>query len=584
MAYATKFEWILFDPTTIPYLNMLAVFQLSIVSSIFFKQVTGNKKMSTASEKEIRSWPRLTLRLFLCSTIVVLWMLILWSLVSDLSARGTPVFESAANALSACFVLLSSQTALLFFLVHAHRKGQSFQVTGAWIASIANVGYSVFVIINQFNRTQCQTITINGFQIVFLVSNLLLAAACNKRSFHGMKQSGKRSQKQASVPSFFFYHWITQVVITGWSKDLSLNDLPSPPTESLSRNLKEIVHPILQCKTATSFMLYILKAQRTRLIEIAFLSIVFNTSQLLIAFSTKRLLEHLLEENDRDASTYVAIALFMGCCVTVSSVCDNRVISLSCLTGINVRTTLMNMIHEKTLKMRLKSDMTAGQVATLASIDADQWRDLFEYHFYFLSAAYSTSAGFILLYCEVGWPALLGLLVLLTSIPVNFFVTKINGKVQKDMMGEKVKRTSRITELLMGVKVVKMNAWEDAYKGLIHNLRQAELRLVRKMLLLQASPMLIYLSAPFFTNVVILTSYTFFNPDFELSLSQLFLILTVVGIIVAPIGGVPRAGQSLVNALVAAGRLIPFFACPNLQGYVTRNHAEAAVEMDASSC
>lgn len=67
-------------------------------------------------------------------------------------------------------------------------------------------------------------------------------------------------------------------------------------------------------------------------------------------------------------------------------------------------------------------------------------------------------------------------------------------------MKEKDKRIKLMSEVLNGIKVLKLYAWEQSYSDIISGIRQKELVMLRRMGFLNAATTLIFQIAPFFVS------------------------------------------------------------------------------------
>ena len=71
--------------------------------------------------------------------------------------------------------------------------------------------------------------------------------------------------------------------------------------------------------------------------------------------------------------------------------------------------------------------------------------------------------GLFIMYNEIGWSFLVGLMAMLFMSVLNFFIGKSSIKLQKLYMKEKDKRIKVTTEIFNSIKFVKVNAWEEYF-------------------------------------------------------------------------------------------------------------------------
>jgi ABC-type bacteriocin/lantibiotic exporter with double-glycine peptidase domain len=75
----------------------------------------------------------------------------------------------------------------------------------------------------------------------------------------------------------------------------------------------------------------------------------------------------------------------------------------------------------------------------------------------------------------------LGLAVMVLMIPMNSFVASKMKKYQKAQMLNKDKRVKLMDEVLNGIKVLKLYAWERSFSYKLHRIREEEIRALKKV-------------------------------------------------------------------------------------------------------
>jgi len=96
------------------------------------------------------------------------------------------------------------------------------------------------------------------------------------------------------------------------------------------------------------------------------------------------------------------------------------------------------------------------------------------------------SLALAFLWQQLGPSSLGGVAVILVMIPVSKMVAKRMGKMQKSVMKAKDDRVELNSEVLAGMKVIKLQAWEDSFQERILNLRSVELRSLLRYFVLSA--------------------------------------------------------------------------------------------------
>jgi ATP-binding cassette subfamily C (CFTR/MRP) protein 1 len=96
-----------------------------------------------------------------------------------------------------------------------------------------------------------------------------------------------------------------------------------------------------------------------------------------------------------------------------------------------------------------------------------------------------------------------GLAILLLLIPLNGVVATYARKYQMEQMKLKDKRIRLTNEVLSGIKVLKLYAWETSYEQEIQSIRDKELVLLRKAAYLNSSTIFSFQCAPFLVSYYI---------------------------------------------------------------------------------
>lgn len=80
----------------------------------------------------------------------------------------------------------------------------------------------------------------------------------------------------------------------------------------------------------------------------------------------------------------------------------------------------------------------------------------------------------------LSWSALIGMLVLVVTLPLPGLCAKYMNDVQKELMEASEVRIGRITEAINSLRMIKAFAWEEKVKEQLAAKREIELGLSRK--------------------------------------------------------------------------------------------------------
>uniref|UniRef100_A0A667HCF3 ATP binding cassette subfamily C member 8 n=1 Tax=Lynx canadensis TaxID=61383 RepID=A0A667HCF3_LYNCA len=152
-------------------------------------------------------------------------------------------------------------------------------------------------------------------------------------------------------------------------------------------------------------------------------------------------------------------------------------------TGINLRGAIQTKIYNKIMHLSTSNlsmgDMTAGQICNLVAIDTNQlmW-------FFFLcpnlwAMPVQIVVGVILLYYILGVSALIGAAVIILLAPVQYFVATKLSQAQRSTLEYSNERLKQTNEMLRGIKLLKLYAWENIFCTRVEMTRRKEMTSLR---------------------------------------------------------------------------------------------------------
>lgn len=98
----------------------------------------------------------------------------------------------------------------------------------------------------------------------------------------------------------------------------------------------------------------------------------------------------------------------------------------------------------------------------------------------FVYAPLQLVLAIVFLYQILSWSSLIGMLVLVITLPIPGMLAKLMNSIQGKLMAASTERIGEITEAVGAVRMLKMFAWEAKSAERIHEKREKELRLSRQ--------------------------------------------------------------------------------------------------------
>ncbi|PPQ81309.1 hypothetical protein CVT26_015196, partial [Gymnopilus dilepis] len=253
----------------------------------------------------------------------------------------------------------------------------------------------------------------------------------------------------------------------------------------------------------------------------------------------------------------------------------------SMTTGLYVRTSVIGTVFRKALRLSGKSraEYSVGHITTLISTDATRLDSVFFLGHYIWAAPIQLAIGIGLLIGNLGVSALVGLGVILLTLPIQFVLISIMLTQFKKGVKITDQRVRLTTEVLQGIRLIKVYGWESFYLGRIVQLRSQEIKRLRKSSLALALLVAMFVFMPQLAAVLSFITYALTKHD--LNIAIIFTSLQLFNIMRAPLLLLPFSLSGLASAVVSFNRLSEFLNAEELERpYLINPAQELAVEVD----
>ncbi|CAI6346527.1 unnamed protein product [Macrosiphum euphorbiae] len=230
------------------------------------------------------------------------------------------------------------------------------------------------------------------------------------------------------------------------------------------------------------------------------------------------------------------------------------------LVGMRVRTSLTSAIYRKALRISntAKKSFTTGEIVNLMAVDAYRFIDLITYLNMIWSAPLQIALAVYFLWQLLGPSVLAGLFVMIILIPINAAVADKSMKLLIKQMANKDERVKLMNEILSGIKVLKLYAWEPSFEQKVLDIRGKEIKILRSAAYLSATTSFIWSCAPFLVSLVTFVVYVLSDDSHILDAQTAFVSLSLFNILRFPLSLLPMVVSSIVQTSVSAKRINTF--------------------------
>ena len=279
----------------------------------------------------------------------------------------------------------------------------------------------------------------------------------------------------------------------------------------------------------------------------------------------KMMIEFVETYNDNSAASqeqwkgYFYGALLF-CTLSLQSVLQSQYFERMFVIGVKVRTVLVAALYKKSLRISsaAKKESTVGEIVNLMSVDVQKFMDILPYINVLWSSLLQIALATYFMYEELGWPAFVGVAILFVSMPLNGFLAGLMRKFQLQQMKLKDKRIKMMNEILGGIKVLKLYAWEPSFINQVNNVRNEEIKVMKKTAYFSAFMSFFWTTAPFMVGLGAFTAYLFANGGQVLDATKAFVTLSYLNLIRIPLAILPMMIAFLVQAKVSLDRVNKF--------------------------
>ncbi|XP_069726657.1 multidrug resistance-associated protein 1 isoform X2 [Phaenicophaeus curvirostris] len=295
------------------------------------------------------------------------------------------------------------------------------------------------------------------------------------------------------------------------------------------------------------------------------MSFLFKAGHDLLMFTGPEILKLLINfVNDEAAPNWQGYfytgLLFL--CACLQTLILHQYFHICFVTGMRLKSAIVGVIYRKALVITnsARKTSTVGEIVNLMSVDAQRFMDLATYINMIWSAPFQVILALCLLWDNLGPSVLAGVAVMILLVPINAVMAMKTKTYQVAQMKSKDNRIKLMNEILNGIKVLKLYAWELAFKGKVLEIRQKELKVLKKSAYLAAMATFTWVCAPFLVALSTFAVYVKADKDGVLDAQKAFVSLALFNILRFPLNMLPMVISSVVEASVSLKRLRVFLS------------------------
>uniref|UniRef100_A0A8C1VKU7 ATP-binding cassette sub-family C member 5 n=1 Tax=Cyprinus carpio TaxID=7962 RepID=A0A8C1VKU7_CYPCA len=310
---------------------------------------------------------------------------------------------------------------------------------------------------------------------------------------------------------------------------------------------EEVAHVGLE---KASLPAVVMRFQKTRFIVAFFVSVLFAFGAFV---GPSILVNEILSYIEQPGSSTELRGI--GLCVALFVGEFSKAFFASLLWAVNLRTAVRvkgafsMLAFKKIISLRSLTSISIGE--TINVLTGDGYR-MFEA---IMFGTFLLCVPFLLIICIIyacailGYTALIGILVYLIFLPIQFSIARLIGVFRRRAVSVTDRRVRTMNEVLTCIKLIKMYAWEESFEKTVSDIRKTEKLLLQKAGYVQS------LNSSFTTIVPTLATILTFILTLTIFSPQAYTIIAVFNCMRMSMGLLPFSVKAVAEGKVALTRL-----------------------------
>uniref|UniRef100_A0A8C0SL40 ATP binding cassette subfamily C member 4 n=1 Tax=Canis lupus familiaris TaxID=9615 RepID=A0A8C0SL40_CANLF len=220
--------------------------------------------------------------------------------------------------------------------------------------------------------------------------------------------------------------------------------------------------------------------------------------------------------------------------------------------GMRLRVAMCHMIYRKALRLSnmAMGKTTTGQIVNLLSNDVNKFDQVTVFLHFLWAGPLQAIAVTALLWMEIGISCLAGMVVLIILLPLQSCIGKLFSSLRSKTATFTDVRIRTMNEVITGIRIIKMYAWEKSFADLITNLRRKEISKILRSSYLRGMNLASFFVANKIIIFVTFTTYVLLGN--VITASRVFVAVSLYGAVRLTVtlffpSAIERVSESVVS-------------------------------------
>uniref|UniRef100_A0A8C0V5B3 Multidrug resistance-associated protein 4 n=1 Tax=Cyanistes caeruleus TaxID=156563 RepID=A0A8C0V5B3_CYACU len=260
--------------------------------------------------------------------------------------------------------------------------------------------------------------------------------------------------------------------------------------------------------------------------------------------------ENSQKEEDLSYAYYCAGALSV--CTLILAIMHHLYFYHVQRAGMKLRVAMCHMIYRKALRLSnvAMAKTTTGQIVNLLSNDVNKFDQVTIFLHFLWAGPLQAVAVTVLLWTQIGPSCLAGMAVLIILLPVQTCIGRLFSSLRSKTAALTDVRIRTMNEVISGMKIIKMYAWEKSFAELVNGLRRKEIAMVMKSSYLRGLNLASFFVASKITVFMTFMAYVLLGE--LISASKVFVAVSLYGAVRLTVtlffpSAVERVSESVIS-------------------------------------
>ncbi|CAI9738033.1 resistance-associated 1-like [Octopus vulgaris] len=342
-------------------------------------------------------------------------------------------------------------------------------------------------------------------------------------------EKAPNAEKLASFPSQLIFWWLNGLFVKSFKHELKDDDMWEPhPRNLCSQVVKTFLNEWslklnamrwkqmsydstsgdevekcyqVQQRKEPSLTLVLLRLYMFDILKTCLLKLIYD----ILLFVSPQVMSFLIAFIDSKEPSWkgYTIAVFLLAMNIIQTISLQHALYISTNLGLILKQAVTSTIFRKALTLKCSSlkATSVGETVNLMSVDCQRFQDTFPFFYLLISAPFQMILSLYFLYQQLGAAIFSSLVVLFCFIPISTIILKKMNHYLEKVMVIKDKRIIFMNEVLNGMKVLKLYAWEPSFEQKVNEIRKEEIKFLRRVAYLKICSEVCWKLAPFLGSI-----------------------------------------------------------------------------------